>query len=49
MKTDQMRQYDIVDALRGIGYVLLTDDSIDEFAAWDTLREYPLDEHTLGE
>lgn len=48
-KIGNMRRYDVVDTLRGLGYILQTEDSLDEFADWDELRTYELDEHKLGE
>jgi len=48
-KIGNMRRYDVVDTLRGLGYILQTEDSLDEFAGWDELRTYELDEHKLGE
>jgi hypothetical protein len=48
-KIGNMRRYDVVDTLRGIGYILQTEDSLDEFADWDELRTYELGEHELGE
>tara|TARA_Y100000310_G_C20676067_1_gene813105 strand:- start:1187 stop:1420 length:234 start_codon:yes stop_codon:yes gene_type:complete len=46
-KFAQMRRYDIIDTLRGIGHVLQTEDPLDEFKAWDVLGEYELTEHEL--